>query len=137
MSTHCRVTRWWEQQAFQLKLLAMLLVVVNGRPAGNYLQILMLLCLCIAELPYQACLQPYRFSQSQLIRIMLYVMLCFSLVAALFLVNCGEKASHGGLTAIAIGQLLPMFFFVHTYLPLSAQASCLKQKISAWQQGAG
>lgn len=80
----------------------MLLVVVNGRPVGNYLQILMLLCLFQAEVLYQAFLQPYRFPHNQFIHILLVSVLGASLIAALFLENFEGKASPGGLTTIAI-----------------------------------
>ena len=89
----------------------MLLVVVNGRPVGNYLQILMLLCLFMVELLYQACLRPYRFPHNQFIHILLIFVLGSSLIAALFLENFEGKASNGGLTTIAIGTAVMNILF--------------------------
>ena len=89
----------------------MLLVVVNGRPAGNYLQILMLLCLFQFELLYQAFLQPYRFPHHQFTHISLIAVLGCSLIAGLFLENFEGKASPGGLTTIAIGTAVVNILF--------------------------
>lgn len=128
---HCRVNRWWEQSAFQLRLLAMLLVVVNGSPLGNYLQLLMLLCLLQFELLYQACLQPYRFPHNQIIHILLICVLGSSLIAALFLENFEGKASAGGLTTIAIGTAIGnvmfcicVFYFICTNFWPQAKTLC-------------
>ena len=112
---YCRINRWWEQSAFQLKLLAVLLVVVNGRPIGNYLQILMLLCLFQFELLYQVFLQPYRFPNTQITHIVLVAVLGWSLIAALFLENFEGKASPGGLTTIAVGAVVNILFCLYVF----------------------
>ena len=125
----------------------MLLVVVNGRPIGNYLQILMLLCLFQAEVLYQAFLQPYRFTHNQFIHILLVSVLGSSLIAALFLENFEGKASPGGLATIAIGTgvvnilfcLYVVYFICISFLP-QAKNLCLSARnkvttiVKPWQQ---
>jgi len=74
---YCRLSCWWEQSALQLKLLALLLVIVNGKPLGGYLQILMVLCIFILELLYQMFWHPYCFAALQLIQVVTVAVIIF------------------------------------------------------------
>ena len=49
----CRNECWWEQSAFQFKILLLLLVVVHRRPRGNYVQTLLFTGLLSGEFAYQ------------------------------------------------------------------------------------
>ena len=110
----CRIGCWWERSAFQLKLLALLLVVVNGKPLGNYLQTLMVLCLFIVELLYQVFVHPYRFPGVQVMQTTVVAVVVFSTVASLFLQNYGNNASKGGLGVVGIGMgVVNVVFFAY------------------------
>lgn len=60
-----RLNHWWEAAMYQLKLLAMLLVIMSCRPLGKYLPSIMLLSLLCFEHSYQQVLQPLRTHQLQ------------------------------------------------------------------------
>ncbi len=97
-----RLSRWWEGPMFQLKLLGLLLVIVNGRPLGTYLPALMTLCLLCFEHLYQQVLQPLKTDQLQRVRTGTVVLLIGSVIAGLILQDYEGEAAQAGLAAAAI-----------------------------------
>ncbi len=97
-----RLNRWWEGPLFQFKLMGLLLVIVNGRPLGVYLPLLMVLCLLCFEYLYQQVLRPYRTCDLQRVQMATVLLLIVSVVAGLMLQDYEDEASQAGLTAVAI-----------------------------------
>lgn len=86
----------------QLKQLGLLLVVVVGRPLGNYIQTLVVLALLTAELLYEFLLQPQRFRHVQFMQATAICFLVYSTMTVLLLADYDNQASQGGLTAVGI-----------------------------------
>ena len=97
-----RLTRWWEGPVYQVKLLALLLVIVTGRPLGTYFPTLMTLCLLCMEHVYQQVMQPLRTRKLQNVQMVIVLLLIFSVIAGLFLQDYEMEASQAGLDAIAV-----------------------------------
>lgn len=97
----CRDGRWWEQSAFQLKIFLLLLVVVNGRPRGNYVQTLLFVGLLFFEFAYQVYVRPHRFPHVQHVREALVALLLFSVFTSFFFDDYEGQLPEEGLKALA------------------------------------
>ena len=93
---------WWEGPLFQLKLLVLLLVIVNGRPLGVYLPALITLCLLCLEHMYQQVLRPMRTRELQQVQLTMMMLLIYSVIAGLISQDYEHEASKAGLTTAAI-----------------------------------
>lgn len=95
----------------------LLLVIVNGKPLGDYLQTLIVLCLLILELLYQVLWHPYRASRIQGLQNATITVVLYSGFASLFLQNYGSVASKGGLGVVGIGMgVINVAFFAFLLL---------------------
>ena len=74
---------WWEGSGLQLRQLGLLLVIVVGRPLGNYIQTLITLALLTGELLYEVLIQPQRFPQVQLMQATAVCLLVYSTMTVL------------------------------------------------------
>ena len=86
----------------ELKQLGLLLVVVVGRPMGNYIQTLTVLALLTGELLYEFLLRPQRFRHVQLMQATAICFLVYSTMTVLLLADYDHQASQGGLTTVGI-----------------------------------
>ena len=86
----------------QLKQLGLLLVMVVGRPLGNYIQALVVLSLLIAELLFEFLLKPQRFRHVQLMQATAVCFLVYSTMTVLLLADYDHQAAKGGLTAVSL-----------------------------------
>lgn len=115
----------------------LLLVIVNGKPLGNYLQSLMVLCLLVLELLYQVLWHPYRASHIQGLQNAIMIVVLYSGFASLFLQNYGSVASKGGLGVVGIGMgVLNVIFFAFVLLCASrAYLLTYRHKLSSKMSG--
>lgn len=116
----CRLLFWWEGSALQLKQLGLLLVVVVGRPLGNYIQTLIVLALLTAELLYEFLLSPQRFHYVQLMQAAAVCLLVYSTMTVLLYADYDNQASKGGLASVGIiigvaNVLLFAWFVLHIF----------------------
>lgn len=106
----CSKNCWWEGSVFQLKLVALALVVVNGRPIGTYLQTLLALCLFCVEHVYQQLMRPAHHRHLRSVQLLAIDILLASIIAALFVGDYQDRASNKGLQAVeilaALGNIL-------------------------------
>ena len=111
----CRLECWWEGAVFQLKLLALLLILVNGRPLGVYLQSLMTLLLGADQWQlHYSILLPVRLPHLQLVHVLVLVVLVASVTAGLILRDYENVASQGGLTFVGLLMgLANVFLFTY------------------------
>lgn len=86
----------------ELKQLGLLLVVIVGRPLGNYIQTLIVLTLLIAELLYESLLRPQRFRHVQLMQATAVCFLVYCTLTVLLLADYDHQAAKGGLTAVSL-----------------------------------
>lgn len=108
----------------------LMLVIVNGKPLGNYLQTLMVLCLLLVELLYQLLWHPYWSPQVQMMQAAAVVIVLFSGFSSLFLHGYVGEASAGGLDFVGIGMgvmnvaffAFVLFWTCRAYACLEAQA---------------
>ena len=98
----CRQGQWWEASASQIKLTALLLIVVIGRPLGTYIQSLILIAMLAFELQYEATNRPIRFVVVQRLQLATIVILFMSLLVSLFTADFQSTASPTGLRALAV-----------------------------------
>lgn len=97
----CRDGRWWEQSAFHFKVFLLLLVVVNGRPRGNYVQTLLFVGLLFFEFAYQVYMRPHRFRHVQHVREALVAVLLFSVFTSFFFDDYEGQLPEEGVKALA------------------------------------
>lgn len=93
---------WWEGSGLQLRQLGLLLVIVVGRPLGNYIQTLITLALLTGELLYEFLIQPQRFPQVQLMQATAVCLLVYSTMTVLLFADYDKQASRGGLAAVGV-----------------------------------
>lgn len=98
----CSEGCWWEGSVFQWKLVALALVVVNGRPMGTYLQTLLALCLFCIEHVYQQLMRTAHHHHLRFVQLLSVDILLASIIAALFVGDYQGQASNQGVHAVAI-----------------------------------
>ena len=113
----------------QLKLLAMLLVIVNGQPLGKLLPSMMLLCLLCFEHLYQQVLQPLRTHQLRHVQTATVALLIASVTACLILQDCEKEASQAGLAAVAVlmgiaNCVFKAYLFIHLIASTFSRQDC-------------
>lgn len=100
---------------FQLKVLALLLVIVNGRPLGTYLPTLITLLLLCLEHLHQQVFRPMRTGELQRVQMATVLLLIYTVIAGLILQDYEKEASEAGLASAAILMGIAHCLFV-TYL---------------------
>ena len=92
------------------KVFVLLLVVVNGRPRGNYVQTLLSVGLLFFEFAYQVYMRPHRFLHVQYVRKALVALLLFSVFTSFFLMitkaSCQKRVSKHWLPTLQQAILL-------------------------------
>ena len=119
----CRSHYWWENSARQLKQLGLLLVVVVGRPLGNYIQTLMVITLLVTELAYELAFRPARHHHLQYMQAAAIGLLVYSALAVLLLQDFQNHAAQGGLAAASIGVGVCNIIMLVLYVYYIARAS--------------
>ncbi len=117
MCTACRSHFWWEGSALQLKQLGLLLVMVVGRPLGNYIQTLMVLTLLATEVAYELVLHPARHKHVQYMQAAAIGLLVYSALAVLLLADYQNQAAQAGLAAtsiiVGVGNVIMCALYVY------------------------